>query len=259
MPPDPATLAAAAAAAAAPAADSDGANGADEVDAPAPAVSPGDVNGGRQTRRRWRLLQYILGWMEDAALEGSVGGVGVGGSGGASPEAEEALAAAAVALVAVTCPGPPASEEGAAAAARRRRRRPFLIETGDAPCPISADSVVSSGSGGDQGGDDGSGAGTAIADGVWGGALDNLGPFLRYGEEGAARSGWAAATARAVWGYDAAGCSARGGGDAELPAYVGFMAPTLRECGAPNLYFYFFSCFFTFPVSALNASPPFAD
>ncbi|CAN0214113.1 unnamed protein product, partial [Ectocarpus fasciculatus] len=40
-----------------------------------------------------------------------------------------------------------------------------------------------------------------------------------------ARKGWAAATAVAVWGH-----GRRGGGGAELPAYVDFMASTLKEC-----------------------------
>eukprot|EP00903_Cladosiphon_okamuranus_P016144 g14899.t1 len=224
VPPDPSTLAAAAGA------ESDGGNesGGANDDAPAAIERPDTPSGGRQTRRRWRLLQYLLGWLEGAALEGD--GVGSGGGRG-SPETEEALAAAAVALVGVTCPRPPAAEDRTTGIAAGRRR-PFLIETGDPPCSIIAEPFVA--------GEEGliAGGGAAIADGVWGGALDNLGPFLRdYGVEVAAasmRRGWAAATACAVWGFDAAGGSAwgggGGGGGGDLPVYVDFMAPTLKEC-----------------------------
>lgn len=234
MPPDPATLAAAADAAAA----ESGGGGATEEGADAPAAAAAakldDVNGGRQTRRRWRLLQYVLGWVEGAALGGG-GSVGCGG--GASVETEEALSVATVALVAVTCPGPPAAEGGAATGGVAASRRPFLVGIGDAPCPTAADFYVASGEeewltegGSDRAGSGGGGG--AIADGVWGGVLDNLGPFLRYnGSVGATRRGWAAATARSVWGYGSAGCSARGSGDADLPMFVDFMAPTLKECG----------------------------
>lgn len=230
MPSDPPTLAAAVAVAAA--AESDGGDGADGADdAAAAAEKPSAASGGRQTRRRWRLLQYLLGWLEGAALEGD--GVGGGGSRG-SPEMEEALAAATVALVGVTCPGPPAAEERTTGVAAGRRR-PFLIQTGDPPCPIVAGPFVA---GGDRGEGLIAAGGAAIADGVWGGALDNLGPFLRYSGEAATSTGrgWAAATARAVWGFDAAGGSAWGGGG-DLPTYVDFMAPTLKECGASLMIF----------------------
>lgn len=238
MPPDPAALAAAA-----DATESGGGNASEEgVDAPAAAATKlDDVNGRRQTRRRWRLLQYLLGWVEGAALGGggSVGRGGGGGGCGASVETEEALAVVTVALVAVTCPGPPAAEEGTTigSGAGGRRRRQFLIETGGAPCPIATDFSVASdrgewlAEGGSYRSGNGVGGG-AIADGVWGGALDNLGPFLRYnGGVGATKRGWAAATARSVWGYDSVGRSAWGGGDGNLPMCVGFMASTLAECG----------------------------
>ncbi|CAM9861147.1 unnamed protein product, partial [Ectocarpus sp. 8 AP-2014] len=133
--------------------------------------------------------------------------------------------------------GAAAAISGGANASSRCRRRPFLIETGDTPCPLldagggANREAPAAGGGGGSGGVAGGGGG-AIADGVWGGALDDLGPFRRRhggggeGAGGGARKGWAAATAVAVWGHERKG----GGGDAELPAYVDFMASTLKEC-----------------------------
>lgn len=201
---------------------------AEETEVPEVATKP-DGNGHRQTRRRWRLLQYLLGWIEAFPL-GSSGG----GGGGGSAEAEEALAAAAVALVAVTCPGPPATE-GAGVPGRRRA---FLVETGGPPCPCAGvDAAVGAADAGcleEQLGRSGvtpsSSSAAVIADGVWGGALDNLGPFLRHhGGVSSARRGWAAGTASALWGWDGTVCAR--GNDVDLPTYVSFMASTLRDCG----------------------------
>lgn len=230
---------------------------------------PDDISdGGRQTRRRWRLFQYLVGWIEMAAL----GGSSTGGSGVVSAEAEEALAAGVVALVAVTCPGPPPGEEGECfnsggggassrcggdsggggditantqshRRSRRRRQRQFMIETGQAPCPSTPAeaAVVDQLAGvGDSRcpGDDVRGG---VADGVWGGVLDKADPSVRQSGGGGGRAGvrvgagttkkgaWAADTAAEVWGcWDSAGGR---GGDGDVPMYVDFMAATLKECG----------------------------
>lgn len=211
-----------------------------------PAGKPdGGSSGRRQTRRRWRLLQYLMGWVEATTFKRSGGG----GGAGASAEHDEALTAAAVALVAVTCPGPPAAEgsgdvtrggggggggggTGVPGPDVPGSRRPFLIDTVNPPCPFTSaeaafvgvpkegtfsDGYVSAGDGKD-----------AVAGGIWGGAFDNMGPFLRHGE-GARPSGrgCAAGTARAVWGHR----GSMGGSDVDLPAYVGFVSSTLRDCG----------------------------
>lgn len=223
---------------------SDGA--AEGATASAAAAAKTEASGRRQNRRRWRLLQYLLGWVEMVFLEGGSGGR-------ASVEAEEALAAASAAFIAVSCPGPPAAEDGSTAAAlgggdagsgaaggghgvapagsRRFRRRPFLVETGEPPCP-----AVGAAAGIFVEGCAAAGGVGAIADGVWGGVLDNLGPFLRHGGE-RARSGRGAGatagrTADAVWGcFGGVGAGGGRGSDVDLPAYVDFMASTLRECG----------------------------
>lgn len=197
----------------------------------------------RQTRRRWRLLQYILGWLESTVL----GGGGATGTVAAAADVEETLAAACRALVAVTCPGTPAAADvtgigGAfggggsgydgdrgsiSVGASNHRRRPFLIETGGPPCPFSyldagaADCKCAGGSDG----------GGGIADGVWGGTLDNLGPFLRPSGGGRpSRKGRAAKTAQSLWGRQS-GNWAQHGNVVDLPTFVDFMAPTLKDCG----------------------------
>lgn len=231
--------------------------------------------GKRQTKRRWRLLQYLLGWLEAAALEGD----GAGGARGAPVGAEEALAAATVAMVAVTCPGQPmvdggapvgvrtkgssnGSDRGSIATAggmvslhrrclRRKHQGPFLIETSEPPCPsavfdipVSSAAAAASTIGGgdsadssvrvDTSGNDHPGieaVGGAIADGVWGGALDNLGPFSRSTNESGTPvgKGWAAGSAHEIWGSDLA--IRASGSAADVPLYVQYIASTLRECG----------------------------
>lgn len=222
--------------------------------ASAAAAAKTEASGRRQNRRRWRLLQYLLGWVEMAFLEGGSGGR-------ASVEAEEALAAASAALIAVSCPGPPAAEDcstavalgggdagsGAAggghgvapAGSRRSQRRPFLVETGEPPCP--AVGAAAAGLFGECCAA-AAGGGGAIADGVWGGVLDNLGPFLRHGGErersGRGAGATAGRTADAVWGcFGGVGAGGGRGSDVDLPAYVDFMASTLRECGEEETFF----------------------
>lgn len=257
MPPSPTNAAAAAVDSNSSDGDGGGGGDAEAGETPRAERKPEGSGGRRQTRRRWRLLQYLLGWVEANAFRG-----GGGSGGGASAEHDEALAAAAVAMVAVTCPGPPAAE-GTGEARRGGggggsgggggtggpgsnvpfSRRPFLIDAVNPPCPFtSADAALPGepkGRGAFAGGysSGGDGRGT-VADGIWGGAFDNVGPFLRRGKTvGPARRGFAAGTADAVWACKGAAGGGSRGGDVDLPAYVRFVASTLRDCGALTLVF----------------------
>lgn len=217
--------------------------GADPEEAPSPVVVDAAKSrrnkGCRQNRRRWRLLQYVLGWMEASTLE----------AGGVSwIEVEEAWAAAADALVAITCSGPPSGTTVAAGIATNApgvSRRPFLIEASVPPCPflcttaavgslgpaVGADLILEEDFPGNRGKD-------AIADGVWMGVLDDLGPFHRQGGGGmrpAHKSGTgrlSRGSASAVWGCEEVGMlKCRGWGQVDLPAYVNLMFLTLKNCG----------------------------
>lgn len=234
--------------------------GADPEEAPSAAAAAADMvaaksrrnKGYRQNRRRWRLLQYVLGWMEASTLE-------AGGGGGVVSwiEAEEAWAAAADASVAITCSGPPPGMVAAAGIATNAPgacRRPFLIEINVPPCPFLGTAVATAPAAGSLGpatGADlileedlpGNRWGGAIADGVWVGVLDDLGPFYRQGGgsmrptcesgRGMSRKGrLSVGGASAVWSCEEVGMQkCRGWGEIDFPAYVNFMLPTLRDCG----------------------------
>lgn len=195
----------------------------------------------RQSRRRWRLLQYLLGWLEAAAVGGGSGR----GGGLASVESEEALGSAVVALVTVSCTGPPAVDQGKFGVGvshtvvggrghQRRFLRPFLVETGQAPCPTTAAEAAAAAAGGrwrEYVGENEA----VVADGVWGGVLDNLGPSRwRRSDDGVLprtgrTGGWAEGAAAEVWGLDFG--MGRAGGGSDIPAYVGYVAAALEECG----------------------------
>ena len=241
---------------------SDGiADGIDETADPGEATAAGTARprrgkACRQNRRRWRLLQYVLGWMEAAAVEGGGRGSSSGISGGCSIEAEDAWAAAAAALVAITCSGPPPGPAAAAAASARADgelgevtssvvnylgcRRPFLLETSIPPCPFFGAAVAC------RGGDDGGagsllrnlagGGGGAIADGVWVGVLDGVGPFLRQG--GGVRPSSRRGGVRGVWSSVGTELPVGPGGEVELPAFVVFMSPTLQDCGERRFVYF---------------------
>lgn len=225
--------------------------GADPEEAPSAAVVDAAKSrrnrGCRQNKRRWRLLQYVLGWMEASTLE--AGGGGGGGGGGVSwTEVEEAWAAAADALVAITCSGPPPGTTVAAGIATNApgvSRRPFLIEISVPPCPFLGTTAAAGSLGSAAGADlileedfPGNHCGDVIADGVWMGVLDDVGPFYRQGGGGmrptreSGRGCLSLGSARAIWGCEEVGMQKCGGwGQVDLPAYVNLMLLTLRDCG----------------------------
>lgn len=216
-----------------------------------------------------------MGWLDAAVLGGGGGG---GGGGLALIEGEEALSAAVVALVAVTCQGPPpvvqgefgvgpcaagtsvaeagffhtgvSSDGGNRRSCRRRLLRPFLVETDQPPCPTTATEAAGVVDGGGQKGGDGGDGGddedSPVADGVWGGVLDNVGPCRRWrgggrssdsGVQSGRRRGWAAAVSEEVWGFGAGGvCGSEA--SCNFPAYVGFVDRALKACSEWLWHFY---------------------